>query len=776
MIRQRLTLSALSAMLMCNMAYAQIYEHQILIDTTLAAKKPITRKITNIDYGTRTQRHTGIPTVFVDILDGQKTNGVLESIGQDYKYVDGQWKPNGNRYNIYMSWGTTREIGNSDIIRDKNWTLYAREDRWNNYYKPVRWGSIRDKNYDLARIQVIDASKGMKERDELVKLRGRGNSTWRTTKRGYRLKFPHKTALLSLGDGTNTHADAKSWTLIANAFDKSMIRNAIASEIGKKVGLPFNVSYKLVDIYFNNEYYGCYQVADQIAIGGRRIDINEEEGWLLEAVASREEFASAPYISPNIQGIDQSQQEWDVINVKNPEVENDNPNDPKITAITNWFNQVNFADHSEETGFRKYIDIYSFADYLIVLDISGNYDGTIQNYMYRDKGTNAKLKFGPIWDNDLAFGNFWGDTTYKLQREGIKEDKKTRFSSMIDAAMKDAVFMKALMRKWNKVYPTMPSFIASKVSEIADANIAAINDNNTVWPISEDQSGWVGGQAPDYETAIYRINNYISNHLPFVNTSYTNCYNAFKTDNTILINAGETNNSSTPFSSVSNKICTTYVQNKSFAANTWATICLPFNLDEDELKNYFGDDVQLAEYTRLDGAGTLMVFSKQANLLLEAGVPYLIKPSKAVNKPTFTEVVLSIQTPKTIKISSSDAVGFTGTFFKTNIPTTNVSTLQGIDFKKYTGGTIDGISAYVNGSSIVSLQIEGEDLTPVIALGDVNEDGNVSVLDLTTMINYILGSTPSSFNREAADMNGDNDVTILDVTMLINLLLSQSAE
>ena len=60
MIRQRLTLSALSAMLMCNMAYAQIYEHQILIDTTLAAKKPITRKITNIDYGTRTQRHTPV--------------------------------------------------------------------------------------------------------------------------------------------------------------------------------------------------------------------------------------------------------------------------------------------------------------------------------------------------------------------------------------------------------------------------------------------------------------------------------------------------------------------------------------------------------------------------------------------------------------------------------------------------------------------------------------------------------------------------------------------
>ena len=57
-----------------------------------------------------------------------------------------------------------------------------------------------------------------------------------------------------------------------------------------------------------------------------------------------------------------------------------------------------------------------------------------------------------------------------------------------------------------------------------------------------------------------------------------------------------------------------------------------------------------------------MVFNKMDSPLLMAGVPYLIKPSKAVSNPTFKEVVLSIQTPKTVKISSSDAVGFTGTF------------------------------------------------------------------------------------------------------------------
>ena len=82
----------------------------------------------------------------------------------------------------------------------------------------------------------------------------------------------------------------------------------------------------------------------------------------------------------------------------------------------------------------------------------------------------------------------------------------------------------------------------------------------------------------------------------------------------------------------------------------------------------------------------------------------------------------------------------------------------------------------MSGSSVVSLRIEGEETTPAIAVGDVNEDGQVSILDLTSMINYRLGSTPAVFNTTAADLNGDGEVTVLDVTMLINLILSQEKE
>ncbi|MBO4813956.1 MAG: dockerin type I repeat-containing protein, partial [Muribaculaceae bacterium] len=54
---------------------------------------------------------------------------------------------------------------------------------------------------------------------------------------------------------------------------------------------------------------------------------------------------------------------------------------------------------------------------------------------------------------------------------------------------------------------------------------------------------------------------------------------------------------------------------------------------------------------------------------------------------------------------------------------------------------------------------------------DANEDYSVDVLDVTTIINYIIGKNPSPFNFVNADVNGDNSVNVMDVTALINMIL-----
>lgn len=57
-----------------------------------------------------------------------------------------------------------------------------------------------------------------------------------------------------------------------------------------------------------------------------------------------------------------------------------------------------------------------------------------------------------------------------------------------------------------------------------------------------------------------------------------------------------------------------------------------------------------------------------------------------------------------------------------------------------------------------------------VLLGDVNGDGFVTIADVTTLIDYLLGG--GVINEKNADMNGDSTITIADVTALIDYLLS----
>lgn len=58
-------------------------------------------------------------------------------------------------------------------------------------------------------------------------------------------------------------------------------------------------------------------------------------------------------------------------------------------------------------------------------------------------------------------------------------------------------------------------------------------------------------------------------------------------------------------------------------------------------------------------------------------------------------------------------------------------------------------------------------------LGDVNNDGRVSISDVSVLRNYLLGKNPAKYHGEAADMNGDGRVSISDVSKLVNLLLNK---
>ena len=55
-----------------------------------------------------------------------------------------------------------------------------------------------------------------------------------------------------------------------------------------------------------------------------------------------------------------------------------------------------------------------------------------------------------------------------------------------------------------------------------------------------------------------------------------------------------------------------------------------------------------------------------------------------------------------------------------------------------------------------------------VLLGDVDNDGRITINDAVLTINATFGSDPEGFNRLAADLDGDGRVTINDAVLIIN--------
>jgi hypothetical protein len=60
------------------------------------------------------------------------------------------------------------------------------------------------------------------------------------------------------------------------------------------------------------------------------------------------------------------------------------------------------------------------------------------------------------------------------------------------------------------------------------------------------------------------------------------------------------------------------------------------------------------------------------------------------------------------------------------------------------------------------------------SVGDVNNDGAVSIADVTVLIDYLLSGNAESINQDNADVDGDGHITIADVTALIDMLLASA--
>ncbi|NMB49701.1 MAG: hypothetical protein GX997_04465 [Bacteroidales bacterium] len=86
------------------------------------------------------------------------------------------------------------------------------------------------------------------EFNAIGEMKGRGNSTWYgVPKKPYRIKLDEKSSLLSMSTD-------KNWALLANFYDKTLLRNLTAFEISKIVEMPWTPKSVSVDYYLKIEF------------------------------------------------------------------------------------------------------------------------------------------------------------------------------------------------------------------------------------------------------------------------------------------------------------------------------------------------------------------------------------------------------------------------------------------------------------------------------------------------------------------------------------------
>ena len=312
-----------------------------------------------------------------------------------------------------------------------------------------------------------------------VQIRGRGNSTWNMAKKPYRLKFPKKQRLLG-----PERANAKSWTLLANAGDKTMMRNALASDVGQMLGMVFNPGARFVDLYLNSTYRGTYQISDQVNINKLRVNITEQKyrvrdpktnvsgGYLMEVgTDGGEVFVTQRGVR---------------IRVYDPEDSIGSLQRDYIRGYVQSFEDALFGKefYDKKKGWLPYVDTTSLVNLYLANEIAANADGFYSTYFYKEKD-DPLLYWGPLWDFDIAFNNCGrlGDVTEALMLDrGFGDNLMKRWLWQM---WQTPWFARAVINRYEQVYADgLDAKMLARIDYYERLLSQSAQKNYAVWGIS----------------------------------------------------------------------------------------------------------------------------------------------------------------------------------------------------------------------------------------------------------------------------------------------------
>ena len=202
------------------------------------------------------------------------------------------------------------------------------------------------------------------------------------------------------------------WILLGPYSDKSLMRTVLPFQWSNEIG-RYAARTQFVEMFLNTDdrylsyrdYLGVYVFMEKIKRDENRVDIEElapahndgpeiTGGYIL-----RKDWAESPHFD-TVTGME--------LEYREPKAEDiTEPQKVYIKAYTDEFETVLYGDgfRSPVDGYVRYIDVDSFIDFHLMMEMPKNSDGYYHStFMFKDRG--GRLELGPVWDYNLSMGNF----------------------------------------------------------------------------------------------------------------------------------------------------------------------------------------------------------------------------------------------------------------------------------------------------------------------------------------------------------------------------------
>ena len=119
---------------------------------------------------------------------------------------------------------------------------------------------------------IVDQNGVVDHSAKVSSWRGRGNTTWGHDKRPYQMKLEYKTDLLKTGIPQER---SRTWVLLSNMVDYSLLRDRIAFDLGLELGMTETSLSEYVDLYYDGEYRGIYLLCEKVQVQTGRVEMTD---------------------------------------------------------------------------------------------------------------------------------------------------------------------------------------------------------------------------------------------------------------------------------------------------------------------------------------------------------------------------------------------------------------------------------------------------------------------------------------------------------------------